>query len=178
MAVMKILVYGDPVLRKVAEPVTDFGPNLEQIAADMLETMEKGDGIGLAAPQVGLSIRFLVIGLPVEEEGVRKMITLTLANPEIVAESEELATCEEGCLSLPEINIQVERPEAVTVNYQDLQGNPQVLEADDMLAVVVQHEMDHLDGVLITDYLPMLQRTMMRSKLKRLSEEHASSTQG
>jgi peptide deformylase len=172
MAEMKILVYGDPVLRKVAEPVTEFGPKLEQLSADMLETMEKGDGIGLAAPQVGLSIRFIVVGLPMEEEGVQKLRTLTMANPVIVAESDEIAMCDEGCLSLPEINVQIERPEAVTVEYQDLQGNKQVLEADDMLAVVVQHEMDHLDGVLITDYLPVLQRTLMRGKLKRLSEEN------
>ncbi|MCB2211514.1 peptide deformylase [bacterium] len=171
MALLDIKVYGDPVLRKVAEPVTEFGPELEKLAADMLETMEKGDGIGLAAPQVGLSIRFLVIGLPEEVDGERTMRILTMANPEIVAESEELATCEEGCLSLPEINVQVDRPEAVTVEYQDLKGEKRVLEAEGMLAVVVQHEMDHLDGVLITDYLPPLKRTLMRGKLKKLSEQ-------
>lgn len=171
MSQMKIRIYGDPVLRDVAEPVTEFGPELEKLAADMLETMEKGDGIGLAAPQVGLGIRFIVIGLPEEVDGERKMRILTMANPVIVTESEEVATCEEGCLSLPEINVQVERPESITVEYQDLQGNKQVVDADDMLAVVIQHEMDHLDGVLITDYLPALQRTLMRGKLKRLAEQ-------
>lgn len=178
MAEMQIRIYGDPVLRKVADPVTEFGPELEKLAVDMLDTMRNGDGIGLAAPQVGLSIRFLVIGVPMEEDGVEHMSILTMANPEIVEASEEIATCEEGCLSLPEINILVDRPEWVTVRYQDLQGNTQVLKAEDLLAVVVQHETDHLDGVLITDYLPALKRTMMRSKLKRLSEQYPTSTQG
>ncbi len=171
MAMLDVRIYGDPVLRKVAEPVTEFGPELEKLAADMLETMEKSDGIGLAAPQVGLSIRFLVIGLPEEVDGERHLKVYAMANPEIVGESEELATCEEGCLSLPEINVQVDRPEAVTVEYQDPKGETHVLEADGMLAVVVQHEMDHLDGVLITDYLPPLKKTLMRGKLKKLSEQ-------
>ncbi len=177
MAEMQIRVYGDPVLRKVAEPVTEFGPKLEQLTVDMLQSMKGGDGIGLAAPQVGLSIRFLVIGLPVEEDGIEGIRLLTMANPMIVEESEEIATCEEGCLSLPDINIMVDRPEWVTVDYQDLQGNNLTLKADGMLAVVVQHEMDHLDGVLITDYLPALKRTMMRSKLRRISEQNPTSTQ-
>lgn len=170
MSLLKIRVYGDPVLRDAAEDVSDFGESLETLARDMVQTMIKEDGIGLAAPQVGISERFLVMGIPGEKESDPRSI-YALANPRIVEESEETVVMEEGCLSLPGINEDVIRPERVVVEYQDLQGNPQRLEADGMLARVVQHEMDHLDGVLIVDHITSLKRSMLRGRLKELEKE-------
>ncbi len=164
---MEIRLYGDDVLRRIAEPITDFDEELERLAGDMVQTMIQGDGIGLAAPQVGVTKRFLVIGLP-QGDDEKALKILAMANPEIIWASEEESVLEEGCLSLPELEVEVERPVAVKVRYQNLRGETVELQADDeMLAKVIQHEMDHLDGRLIIDYLPALQRTLMKSKLKR-----------
>ena len=167
---MDIRIYGDPVLREPAADVTEFDEKLEELAAKMIRTMMDADGVGLAAPQVGLSKRFLVIGLPTGEDiSIRKYFAI--ANPEIIEESDELVTMEEGCLSIPGISEEVERPNEVTVRFQNLKGEVVEMKAHDYLARILQHEMDHLDGVLFTDHLSPLKKTMLRGKLKRLQQE-------
>jgi peptide deformylase len=170
MSLLKIRVYGDPVLRGQTDDVTTFGQPLEELAREMIETMIHEDGIGLAAPQVGIPERFLVMGIPGEKEDDPRRI-FALANPEVIEESDEKVVMEEGCLSLPGINEEVERPVRVVVEYQDLEGNPQTLTAEGLIARVLQHEMDHLDGVLIVDHLPALKRSMLRGRLKELEKE-------
>lgn len=172
MAEMKIRIYGDPVLREPAEDVTEFGKELEDLAGKMVQAMIEADGIGLAAPQVGLSKRFLVVGLPTGEDATRRRV-YAMANPEIIDEGDELVIMEEGCLSIPGISEEVERPETITIRFQNLKGETVEMEARDILARVVQHEMDHLDGVLFTDHLSPLKKTMLRGRLKRLAQEGA-----
>lgn len=166
----KVRIYGDPVLREVGDPITDFGPELEQLARDMVEVMIDDDGIGLAAQQIGLKKQFLVIGLPGENEDDPRRI-LAMANSEILEESEDEVTMEEGCLSLPDINEEVDRPERVKVRFQDLQGEEKTIELDGMLARVFQHEYDHTIGVLFIDHITPLKRSMLRGKLKELEKE-------
>lgn len=140
---LEIRTFGDPVLKSRAAPVETFDDNLTRLADDMLETMRAYEGVGLAANQVGRLKRILVAALEDEE--------IVLINPVIEDKSEELEKDTEGCLSLPEIQVEVERPVAVTVSGQDLTGDPVRIEARDLLARIMQHEIDHLDGVLILD---------------------------
>ncbi|MCB2199008.1 peptide deformylase [bacterium] len=169
---MKIRIYGDPVLREPAEDVTEFGSKLEDLAGQMVQAMIEADGIGLAAPQVGLSLRFLVVGLPTGEDATRRRV-FAMANPEIIDEGDEMIIMEEGCLSIPGISEEVERPEKITIRFQNLKGETVEMEANDILARVVQHEMDHLDGVLFTDRISPLKKTMLRGRLKRLAQDGA-----
>jgi peptide deformylase len=170
MSKYRIRLYGDPILRRRAEEITEFGPELEQLARDMVEVMIDDDGIGLAAPQIGLSKRFLVIGLPAKEEDEPRRI-LAMANPVILEESENVVTMEEGCLSLPGLAEEVDRPDRITIKYQDLKGEEQSITTGGLLARVIQHEYDHLDGVLFIDHISPLQRSMIRGKLKDLEKE-------
>lgn len=140
---LEIRTFGDPVLKSRAAPVETFDDNLTRLADDMLETMRAYEGVGLAANQVGRLKRILVAALEDEE--------IVLINPVIEDKSEELEKDTEGCLSLPEIQVEVERPVAVTVFGQDLTGEPVRIEARNLLARIMQHEIDHLDGVLILD---------------------------
>lgn len=140
---LEIRTFGDPVLKSRAAPVETFDDNLTRLAGDMLETMRAYEGVGLAANQVGRLKRILVAALEDEE--------IVLVNPVIEDKSEELEKDTEGCLSIPEIQVKVERPVAVTVSGQDLTGDPVRIEARDLLARIMQHEIDHLDGVLILD---------------------------
>ena len=140
---LEIRTFGDPVLKSRAAPVETFDDNLTRLADDMLETMRAYEGVGLAANQVGRLKRILVAALEDEE--------IVLVNPVIEDKSEELEKDTEGCLSIPEIQVEVERPVAVTVSGQDLTGDPVRIEARDLLARIMQHEIDHLDGVLILD---------------------------
>lgn len=171
---LKIRIIGDPVLRQEAEPVEEFGEELEKFAWEMVETMIAGDGIGLAAPQVGVSKRFLVMGMPVEEDENKRRIFL-IANPKIIEKSEETTKIEEGCLSIPTITEEVVRPEKVKVVFQDLHGKEHLVEADGVFARVIQHEIDHLDGILFIDRLSPLKRRLLRSKIQRVQEEYADS---
>lgn len=168
---MEIRIVGDPVLRQKADAVTEFGDPLESLAGEMISSMLSADGIGLAAPQVGISKRFIVIGLPVETDGDDFRHIYTLANPELLSYSEDTEIMEEGCLSIPGINEEVERPAAIKVRFQSLNGDWKELETSGVLARVIQHEMDHLEGVLFIDHLSALKRTMLKSKLKKLSQD-------
>ena len=161
MALLPILRFPDPRLKKVAAPVTRFDDDLRRLAADMAETMYEAPGIGLAATQVDVHQRLVVIDVSEDKSELRAFV-----NPRLVACAGS-QTGEEGCLSVPGIFDKVERAERITVNYQDLDGNEQVLEAEGLLAVCIQHEIDHLDGKVFVDHLSQLKQTRIRSKLAK-----------
>ena len=161
MAKLTILEFPDPRLRTKAAPVTDFDAALKKLAADMLETMYEAPGIGLAATQVNVHRQILV--LDVSEDKNQPMI---IVNPKIAAR-EGSQTYQEGCLSVPGIFADVTRADAITVNALDRDGKPFELQVDGLLAVCIQHEMDHLEGKLFVDYLSPLKREMVRKKLAK-----------
>lgn len=161
MAQLEILEFPDPRLRRIARPVDAVGDVERKLAEDMLETMYASRGIGLAATQVNQGVRVVVMDLSEERNEPRYFI-----NPEIVGRS-GTQTCEEGCLSVPGIYAEVERAEKVTIRALDLQGEPFELEADGLLAVCIQHEIDHLDGKVFVDYLSPLKRRMVEKRLRK-----------
>jgi peptide deformylase len=163
MALREILVAPDPILKAKAKAVD--GPvdeSLRQLMDDMLETMYDAPGIGLAAPQVGISSRVIVMDIAREDE---PKAPLCMVNPELVWVSDEDASYEEGCLSVPEHYADVVRPAEIRVKYLDRDGKSQELQTGGLLATVIQHEMDHLDGVLFIDHLSSLKRNMILRKL-------------
>ncbi len=164
MSIRPILTAPDPRLKAVSEPVAQVDAELRTLIADMIETMYDADGIGLAAIQVGVAKRLLVLDIDQKDGGKNPRVFI---NPVITAASEETAVMEEGCLSVPEIWDEVERPVRITVEYLDGDGQPQTLEADGLLATCLQHEMDHLDGVLFLDHLSKLKRSMALKKLAK-----------
>ncbi len=165
MTKREILILPDPLLRKVAEPVHEFDDVLKSTVEDMFETMYAAPGIGLAGPQIGYMKRVVVIDLADEENPDSGKIAMV--NPEIVAMSDETAISEEGCLSIPEFAYEVERPAEVTVKYFTPEGEEVVREAKGRLAVCMQHEIDHLDGVLYIDYLSRLKRDRVVKKFQK-----------
>jgi peptide deformylase len=171
MAVREILIHPDPRLKKAADPVADVTTELRRLADDMLETMYDAPGIGLAAPQVGILSRLLVMDC-VKEEGAppRPMV---LINPTITWASEALNTYEEGCLSIPEQYGDVERPAEVQVRWTDLDGAAQEEKFSGLWATCVQHEIDHLNGKLFIDYLKPLRRQLITRKMVKLKRERA-----
>jgi peptide deformylase len=160
MAVLKVRRYGDPVLRRRAVPVEQVTPDIRRLADDMVDTMYDEVGIGLAAPQVGASIRLMVVG---DEEGRGAQ---ALLNPAITAQGGSV-TAEEGCLSLPGVFAQVTRSEWVTLEAQDLEGRPIAITARGLRARVFQHEIDHLDGVLFIDRLEPVVRDRIKRRIKK-----------
>lgn len=162
MALLPILVAPDPVLKTKAAPVETVGESLRQLMDDMLETMYDAPGIGLAAPQIGVSQRVIVMDIAREDE---PKAPLCMVNPELVWVSDEDATYEEGCLSVPEHYADVVRPAEIRVRYLDRDGKQQELKTGGLLATVIQHEMDHLDGILFIDHLSSLKRNMILRKL-------------
>ncbi len=170
MALREIVEFPDPRLRTKAQPVSVFDAGLKQLVADMFETMYAAPGIGLAATQIDVHQQLLV--LDVSEE---KNAPLVIINPRIVW-SEGKQTCQEGCLSVPGIFADVERADRIRVEALDVDGKPRVIEADGLLAVCIQHEMDHLAGKLFVDYLSPLKRELVRKKLakQRRSAEPAA----
>ena len=158
---LPILLHPDPILRAKARPVAEGDADLVRaLAPRMLATMYKAPGIGLAAPQVGEKLRLVVIDLQPDDTPS----PMVLVNPEIVAASEERAVREEGCLSIPGQYADVERPARVKVRWRELDGTRREMEADDLLATCLQHEIDHLDGVMFTDRLSPLKRNMLLKK--------------
>ena len=165
MAKRPILILPDPFLRKVAAPVATVDDRVRALADDMLETMYAAPGIGLAAPQIGVGERIVVIDLAVDDEATPA--PMVIVNPEILAASEEISAYEEGCLSIPEYTEEVTRPARVTVRFLDRDGAEQVVEADGLLATCLQHEIDHLNGVLFIDHLSRLKRDLVTKKFKK-----------
>lgn len=171
MAVLNILLAPDPKLTTPCTPVTAIDNDLRQVLDDMIETMYAAPGIGLAAPQVGVLKRFFVVDVA---EGENKE-PIFFINPTIIERSEARSSYEEGCLSLPKQFGDVERSEKIRIRYQDRDGDMQDLKADGMLARCIQHELDHLDGVLFIDHLSALKRRMI---LRRMAKAKRSKAQG
>jgi peptide deformylase len=170
MAVRRILIAPHPLLKLKARPVETVDDEIRRLMDDMLETMYRAPGIGLAAPQVGVSLRVVVVDLAKKDE---PPAPLRLVNPEITWRSEEQVVMEEGCLSLPEQFAELARPAAIRLAYRDEQGEPRSLEADGMLARCLQHEVDHLDGILFVDRLSPLKRNMIMRKLAKSQRARA-----
>ena len=166
MSQLKIEMLGAEVLRRKAEAVPGTGPELDRLVADMFETMYAANGIGLAAPQVGLSQRLIVVD--VKEEGTQPM---ALLNPTVAEAGAQTERYEEGCLSIPGVAATVERPATCVVDALDAQGQPVRIEAQGMLARCLQHEIDHLDGVLFIDRLSPIKRKMLLAKYRKLAEK-------
>ena len=163
MAVREILIIGDPVLTRRSEPVDAITEDIVRLARDMVETVHAAPGIGLAAPQVGLNRRVIVVDLSVGEDPDALHV---LINPEIVAKEGE-AICEEGCLSVPDIKEKVARPYRVVVRGLDIEGRTVEIEGEDLLARAFCHEIDHLDGILFVEKLSALKRTLIKKKFKK-----------
>jgi peptide deformylase len=159
---LTILEYPDARLRKIARPVSVFDERLRQLVSDMAETMYAAPGIGLAATQVDVHERIIVIDVSETKDQLR-----TFINPEILWADEELVLCEEGCLSVPGVYEEVRRPARVRVRAQDLDGKFFELDCDGLLAVCVQHEMDHLSGKVFVDYLSALKQDRIRTKMRK-----------
>ena len=186
MAIREILEVPDPRLKTVSEPVTEFGDELNELVSDMFETMYAAPGIGLAAIQVGVPKRVLVIDLQPEDEDAEpepcnhdghehvpyptKKEPRVFITPEILDPAEDLASYQEGCLSVPDIFADVDRPATCRVRYQDLEGETHEEDMEGLMATCIQHEMDHLEGILFIDHLSRLKRNMALKKLKKLRE--------
>jgi peptide deformylase len=179
--IREIVQYGHPVLRQKCRPVTEVNDDLVQLVADMLETMVDASGVGLAAPQVGEDLRLAVIDVSHDPEcvsllkvngedaGLESIMPLVFINPELEF-SEEKESGLEGCLSIRGIRAEVKRPAAVRATLPQLDGSVLVIETDGLLARALQHEIDHLNGVLFVDRLPAVAKVSMKSRLKRLVE--------
>jgi peptide deformylase len=185
MAIREILEVPDPRLKTVSKPVEAFDEDLKLLVADMFETMYDAPGIGLAAIQVGVPLRVLVIDLQPEDPDAEPEVCTAhgghhhhhqptrkeprvFVNPEILDPSEELSTYQEGCLSVPEIYAEVDRPATCRVRWQDLDGTTHEEDMEGLMATCIQHEMDHLEGVLFIDHLSRLKRNMALKKLEKL----------
>ncbi|MCL4766626.1 MAG: peptide deformylase [Hyphomicrobiaceae bacterium] len=164
MVKLAIITLPDPILREVSAPVERVDADLRRLVEDMLETMYAAPGVGLAAVQVGVPRRLLV--LDAAEEGEERR-PVALINPEIVMVGEEQRVYEEGCLSIPDVRVEIERPGSLRVRYIDIEGRPQEIAAEGLLATVIQHEIDHLEGRLIIDFLSRLKRDIIVRKFRK-----------
>lgn len=169
MALLPILRYPDPRLKKVASPVTQFDTQLERLVRDMAETMYDAPGVGLAATQVDVHKRVIVIDVSEDKSNL-----IVFINPEIVSASAETKSFDEGCLSVPGIYETVTRPDTVKVRAQNVKGEFFEIECDELLGVCIQHEMDHLDGKVFVEYLSQLKQNRIKTKLKKQEKELAS----
>ena len=167
MTIKPLIILPDPLLRRVSMPIERVDADAQRLADDMLETMYDAPGIGLAAVQIGVPRRMLVID--VSREGEEKT-PLVFINPEIVASSDERSVYEEGCLSIPDYYAEVERPAAVSVKYVDRDGKERLVKADGLLATCLQHEIDHLNGVLFIDHISRLKREMVIKKFTKAAK--------
>ena len=164
MALRRIEVYGSSVLRRKAESVKNFGSDLSALVQDMMDTVVTEEGVGLAAPQIGKSRRVIVLNIPQENQ---PPLMIPMINPEIVESGGE-CEFEEGCLSVPGIRENVTRPEWIRLRYQDIKGQYSVSRLDGVMARVVQHEIDHLNGILFVDQVSVARRSLLSGKLKQL----------
>ncbi len=166
MAILPIVQFPNPVLAMNCQPVQEINDQIRRLAADMGETMYKAPGVGLAAPQVGEPIRMVVLDVSEEKNNL-----MTLINPVITQRSQEQEIGEEGCLSLPGIWEKVSRSTEITLKYTDLEGKEQELHADGLLAICIQHELDHLDGTVFIDHLSRLKYDRACAKLKKRRQQ-------
>lgn len=170
-SIYSIVTIPDPVLRKMADPVERVDDSLRKLMDDLLATMYDAPGVGLAAPQVGISRRVIVMDTARDDEPKAPIV---MANPEILERSEDMHIHEEGCLSVPEVTADVERPAITRVSYLDREGKRQEAELEGLLSTIVQHEVDHLNGVLFIDYLSRLKRDMIVRKFTKQKRAEAS----
>ncbi|WP_416407926.1 peptide deformylase [Agrobacterium rosae] len=164
MTIKPLIILPDPLLRQQSKPIEQVDAEITRLADDMLDTMYDAPGIGLAAIQIGVPRRMLVIDISREDEDRKPVVFI---NPEILKVSDDVSTYEEGCLSIPDYYAEVERPAALTVGYIDREGKQQTVEADGLLATCLQHEMDHLNGVLFIDHISRLKRDMVIKKFTK-----------
>jgi len=164
MSILKIYEYPDPVLRKKTVKVTAFDEELTKLVEDMADTMYDAPGIGLAAPQIGRSVKLIVVDTTVQIDGEKEY--MSIVNPEIIAH-EGIQLDEEGCLSVPELTANVKRYKRITVSYQNLEGHTQEFSTEGRFSVVLQHEIDHLNGILFLDHLSSLKRGLYKKKVKK-----------
>lgn len=169
MSIVPITVCGDKILRKKTANVTEIDDKIIGIISDMFETMRNANGIGLAANQIGVNKQIFVVDIsPVE--GYEKYKPIAMINPKIVAKSEETVSIEEGCLSIPDLRSEIIRPKAINISYLDVNMKEQTIEADELLARVVQHEFDHLQGVLFIDYLDEEMQKRYKKHLNKIKK--------
>jgi peptide deformylase len=171
MAKLEIITLPHPLLRQVSEPVMQVDDDLRKLMDDMLETMYAAPGVGLAAVQVGVPRRLLVLDVANEDD---RKNPICMVNPEIVALGSETRIYEEGCLSIPEVRLEIERPTTAIVRYIDRDGKLNELTAEGLLATVVQHEIDHLNGKLIIDYLTRLKRDIIVRRFKKQAKTEST----
>ncbi len=167
MTIKPLIYLPDPVLKQVSKPLETVDARVQKFADDMLETMYDAPGIGLAAIQVGEPIRMLVLDVSKEEDEKKPQVFI---NPEVITSSQSRSVYEEGCLSIPGYYAEVERPAEIKVKYLDRDGKPQEIDADGILATCLQHEIDHLDGVLFIDHISRLKREMVVKKFTKASK--------
>src|SRR5262245_53696856 len=175
MAVLPIITLPDPLLRKKSAAVERIDADLLRLADDMLETMYAAPGVGLAGVQVGVPRRLIVLDTAKDEEERRPLVMI---NPEILELGPEMRLHEEGCLSIPDVRLEIERPASVKVRYLDREGKPQELAADGLLATAIQHEIDHLNGRLIIDFLSRLKRDIIVRKFRKQAKTEKGSDKG
>jgi peptide deformylase len=171
MAIREVRLLGDPVLRRKCTPVDTPAAELQSLIADMFETMYAEEGVGLAAPQIGLDMRLIVIDTREEESEPHVLI-----NPEILEQSEETEKGEEGCLSMPGLKDMVERSARVIIEATDAKGERVRIQADELLARVIQHEIDHIEGILFIDRVSPLKRKMLIKRWEKVKPERAGRT--
>ena len=167
MAQLSIIIHPDPRLKKVSTPIVEITDRIRQLSFDMLETMYQASGVGLAAPQVGITERLVVMDC--SNEGEKKDVILI--NPKIVWSSEDEVSFEEGCLSIPDIRENITRPKSVIVKFTGLDNEHREEVFEDLWAICIQHEIDHLDGKLVIDYLGPMKRSLITRKMKKLKKE-------
>ncbi|SER89395.1 peptide deformylase [Rhizobium sp. NFR03] len=171
MTIKPLIILPDPLLRQISAPVERVDDEVRRVADDMLETMYDAPGIGLAAIQIGLPRRLLVIDLAKEGDEAAPQVFI---NPEILTSTDERSVYEEGCLSIPDYYAEVERPAGITLRYLDREGHQQEITADGLLATCLQHEIDHLNGVLFIDHISKLKREMVVRKFTKAAKTRGS----
>jgi len=172
MAILEIYTFPDPILRKQTKAVTVFDHELETTTQSMLETMYVSSGVGLAAIQAGILKQIIVVDLKSGEEDITQREPHVFINPKIVKQSGTTVS-EEGCLSVIEFRGEIQRAEKIIVEYQDVTGKLQKMEAEEMMSICLQHEIDHLNGVLFIDHLPLLKQKMVKKRLTKLAKAEA-----
>ncbi len=165
-----IVLYGDPVLKKKAQDIEKDTSDLKQLVEDMFETMYQANGVGLAAPQIGKSVRLFIIDSTPTEEDESKGIKQAFVNPEIIDSEGENEPFEEGCLSIPGIREDVQRPPKVKIRFVDENFQPAEMELEGMAARIVQHEYDHIEGILFTDHISAFKKRLLKGKLTNISK--------
>lgn len=164
-----IRAYGDPVLRVKCEEISDFGDDFQKLVTDMYESMDASDGVGLAAPQIGKSVRLFMIDSTLFDKEKKEGVRMAFVNPTLVEEIGEEWAFEEGCLSIPDVREDVLRKPTITLKYQTITGEEKQETFEGMTARVIQHEYDHIEGILFTDHISPFKRQLLKSKLNKIT---------